>query len=285
MGMSDWVAIAKRIAKDHDTMDGFVVLHGTDTMAYTASALSFLLEGLQKTVVITGSQIPLSMSRNDAVDNLMGAVTIAGQFVIPEVCLYFHKHLYRGNRCRKVNATGFDAFRSGNCPVLGRVGIDIEIMWDLVHPPTRPTLNVHTKLCPHVAAVRLFPGITGRILANFLEAPLKGLVIESYGTGNAPTDRPELMAPLVEASQRGVVVVNTTQCHVGTVTNAYATGRGLAAAGVVGCGDMTPESALAKLAFLLGQGLDPAEVRRLMPLSLRGEVTVKRASRRFHWQG
>jgi lysophospholipase len=247
MGVADWVRIARDVERHHDAYDAFVVLHGTDTMAYTASALSFMLEGLRKTVILTGSQIPLAQLRNDAADNLLGALTIAGHFEVPEVGLYFRNKLLRGNRAQKVDAAGFDAFESGNYPPLARVGTDIVVDWDHVRPPSGRPLRVRAITNRNVAALRLFPGITADTLANFLRPPLEGLVIETYGSGNAPDRRADFLAALGAGAARGVVVVNCTQCHRGTVTTAYAAGAALAAVGVIGGADMTPEAALTKL--------------------------------------
>jgi 60kDa lysophospholipase len=278
MGLSDWARIAQDIADAYDDYDAFVVLHGTDTMAYTASALSFMLENLGKSVILTGSQIPLALLRNDAVDNLLGALILAGHYAIPEVCLYFRNKLLRGNRAQKVDALGFDAFGSGNYPPLVDVGTDIRVRWPLVRqaPAKRAKkLRVRTAMDPHVAALRLFPGITTDILQNFLRPPLRGLVLETYGTGNAPDRRADFLAVLAEATARGVVVVSCTQCHTGRVSYDYAAGKALAEAGVIGGADMTPEAALTKLCHLLGAGLTPAQTRRAMVKDLRGELTPR----------
>lgn len=274
MDMDDWVRIAKDVGARYDAFDAFVVLHGTDTMAYTASALSFLLEDLGKPVVLTGSQIPLERLRTDAVGNLLGALLLAGGYAIPEVSLYFHDTLLRGNRAQKVDATGFDAFRSGNYPPLAEVGTDIKVRWRAVRPKPTTPLRVHEAMDPNVASLRLFPGITRDIVENFLRPPIKGVVLETYGTGNAPDQRDDFLRALRDASDRGVVVVNCTQCLHGAVTREYAAGTALADAGVVGGADMTAEAALAKLSFLLGQGLAPDEVRARIPEDLRGELTA-----------
>lgn len=282
MGVEDWVAIAREIEASYDDYDAFVVLHGTDTMAYTASALSFMLAGLQKTVVLTGSQIPLVENRNDAVDNLLGALTIAGHYDLPEVGLYFHHALMRGNRTRKMDASGLDAFQSNNIPPLVRVGIGIEVAWHLVRRMPRAGLRVREITERNVAALRIFPGMTGEILRNFLQEPLRGLVIETYGTGNMPDTRRDLLDALREAHDRGVVIVNCTQCPRGLVTADYAAGRALREVGVVGGADMTPEAALTKLAYLLSQPeLTPVEVEQWMQTDLRGEMTLRPAAPRF----
>ena len=284
MGMDDWARIADDIRGRYDDYDAFVVLHGTDTMAYTASALSFMLENLSKTVILTGSQIPLSQLRNDAVDNLLGALTLAGHYEIPEVCLYFRSKLFRGNRTQKQDASGLDAFQSGNFPPLANVGTDIDVRWDLVRTPPRAPLRVRTAMDPNVAALRLFPGITSEILANFLRPPLRGLVLETYGTGNAPDRREDFLSALRDATARGVVVVSCTQCHTGTVNTSYAAGAALAEVGVVGGADMTPEAALTKLCYLLGGGATAEEARREMAEDMRGELTIARTQTRFSFR-
>lgn len=273
LDLSHWARFAADIGEHYDDYDAFVIVHGTDTMAYTASALAFLLEGLAKPVILTGAQIPLEQLRNDAADNLLGALGIGGHYAIPEVGLYFHHRLYRGCRVTKVDASGLDAFASPNLPPLVDVAIDIKIRWHLVRSPSVDGLKVHTKLNPHVAALRLYPGMTRAILENFLRPPLEGLVLETFGTGNAPDRVDDLLAPLRDAADRGVVIVNVTQCGRGRVQPNYAAGRALVDAGVVGGADMTAEAALAKLAFLLGAGHSPEAVRALMGRSLRGELT------------
>lgn len=282
MGMQDWARIAEDIGRAYDAYDAFVILHGTDTMAYSASALSFMLEDLAKTVILTGSQIPLTTARTDALDNLLGALTIAGQFEIPEVCLYFAHKLLRGNRAQKQDASGFDAFWSGNFPPLVEVGIDIVAAWDRIRRPGDGPLRVQTAMNPNVAALRLFPGITADTLSNFLRPPLEGVVLETYGSGNAPDRRRDLLDALAEATARGVVLVNCTQCHKGVVSGTYAAGKALAEVGVVSGADLTPEAALTKLSYLLAKGLSPAEVRARMQEDLRGELTVGGERRYSH---
>lgn len=275
MTPADWLKIANDISDRHSEFDGFVVLHGTDTMAYTASALPFMLQGLQKPVVITGAQIPLCSIRNDARENLITALLIAANFKIPEVCLCFGDKLLRGNRAIKVDADSLDAFESPNFPPLGTVGIEIKINWDLVLPPskTRKTIKVTALNESRVAGLRLFPGISVDIVKNFLQPPMRGLILETYGVGNAPEDR-DLVATLKGANDRGVIIVNCTQCLKGTVNmEDYATGTSLAKAGVISGFDMTPEAALAKLSFLLSQKLSITKIKKLMQTDLRGELT------------
>ncbi len=275
MTPEDWLRIANDISKRHNAYDGFVVLHGTDTMAYTASALPFMLQGLQKPVVITGAQIPLCKVRNDARENLITALLIAANFKIPEVCLCFGNKLLRGNRAVKIDSDSLDAFESPNFPPLGTVGIEIKIRWDLVLPPpkTRKTIKVAALSESRVAGLRLFPGISVDIVKNFLQPPIRGLILETYGSGNAPENR-ELIAALKSANDHGVIIVNCTQCMKGTVNmEGYATGISLAKAGVISGFDMTPEAALAKLSFLLNQKLSVAKIKKMMQTDLCGELT------------
>ena len=275
LGRADWVRFANDIGKYYDEYDAFVIVHGTDTMAYTASALAFMLENLAKPVILTGAQIPLEQLRNDAADNLLGALGVAGHYGLPEVGLYFHHRLYRGCRVTKVDAMGLDAFSSPNLSPLVDVAIDVSVRWDVVLPPPEKPLVVRANLNPNVAALRLYPGITRAILENVLRPPLEGLVIESFGAGNAPNapDREDLLGALREATDRGIVIVNVTQCLKGRVMPSYASGRALLDAGVVPGADMTVEAALTKLSWLLGLGLETETVRTLASRSLRGELT------------
>jgi L-asparaginase len=290
MTPAEWVKIARDVASNYDRYDGFVVLHGTDTMAYTASALPFLLGGLRKPVIITGSQIPLCEIRNDARENLITSLMLAASYAIPEVCLYFGGKLLRGCRSTKVSADGFAAFDSPNFPPLGNVGIDIDVNWDLVRA-ARGTkrISVPELTRPVVSALRLFPGISPELVRNVLRPPLQGLVLEAYGVGNGPDQDEAFIAALSEATARGVVIVDCTQCLEGTVDlHEYATGSALARAGVLSGFDMTAEAALAKLYYLFGRRYSPERVKADMGKDLRGELTPLEcgdASHRFASRG
>ena len=282
MDVHHWVRLAKDIKRNYSRYDGFLILHGTDTMAYTASALSLMLVNLGKSVVLTGSQIPLSEVRNDAESNLLGALTIAGHLDIPEVTVYFNHQLLRGNRIQKVDASSLGAFESGNLPPLAQVGVDIDVAWHLVRPmPTRP-LKLRTIKEQNVACLRLFPGITAAFLENFFQAPLRGAVLLTYGAGNIPDNRPDLLAALESATQRGIIIVNCTQCFRGSVSESYVAGSVLRSLGVVSGHDMTPEAALTKLAYLLSQSdLDPSQLKHFLQKNIRGELSGPTRNMRF----
>lgn len=277
MTPANWYQIAQDIAAHYDDYDGFVVLHGTDTMAYTASALPFMLEGLAKPVVVTGSQIPLCELRSDGRANLINSLLVAGGYDLPEVCLCFGDKLLRGCRSQKVEADGLSAFNSPNFPPLGRFGIDIDLAHDLILPPQAGPLTVQPIVNPPVAVLRLFPGITADLLRTLLQPPLRGLVLETYGVGNGPERDPEFLSALDEAIQRGIVIVACTQCVRGSVDlSAYRTGSALAHVGVVSGGDMTTEAALAKMFYLFARGYPPETIRHQMQIDLRGELTLHR---------
>jgi lysophospholipase len=273
LDLSHWARFADDLAKHEPSYDAFVLLHGTDTMAFTASALSFALEGQKKSVVITGSQIPLHALRSDGLDNVLGALRVATEAPIPEVTLFFRDRLYRGNRSTKHDAVGLDAFTSPNMAPLAEIGVDLALRRDLVLSPDARPFRAGTRLSPHVAALRLYPGITRDILANFVREPLRGLVLETYGSGNAPDTRKDLLDVLSAAIERGLVVLNVTQCLRGTVSGAYAAGRALADVGVIPGADLTPEAALTKLAYVLGQELDRASTAQMLRTPLRGEMS------------
>jgi len=277
MTPDDWVRIARVITSRYAEFDGFVVVHGTDTLAYTASALSFLLPGLGKPVVLTGSQLSLTDPRSDGREHLVTSILLAGTTRIAEVCIYFAQRLLRGNRAQKVHNDRFAAFDSGNFPALAHAGTVIDVRQALVMEPGRGLAQVELPRRPEVAALRIFPGIQARIIDKVVEAPLEGLVLETYGAGNAPARDTGLLDALERATQRGVVIVNCSQCHGGRVRQGlYQTSSALARVGVVSGHDMTPEAALTKLYCLLASGLDAATVRMQMEQDLAGELTVPR---------
>ncbi len=273
MTPEDWQHIANDIQQNYDLYDGFVILHGTDTMAFTASALSFMLENLAKPVIVTGSQIPLAELRSDGQTNLLNALYLAANHPVNEVSLFFNNKLFRGNRTTKAHADGFDAFASPNLSVLLEAGIHIRRMASVVSPINNGSLIVHSITPQPIGVVTIYPGISGAVVRNFLLQPVKALILRSYGVGNAP-QKAELLDELKNASERGIVVVNLTQCISGRVNmGGYATGNALAHAGVISGFDMTVEAALTKLHFLLSQSLSPEDIRRLMQQNLRGELT------------
>ncbi|XP_037097625.1 60 kDa lysophospholipase isoform X2 [Syngnathus acus] len=283
MTTDDWVRIGKDIEKNYENYDGFVILHGTDTMAYTASALSFMCEHLGKPIVLTGSQVPIYEMRNDGRDNLLGALLIAGQFVIPEVCLYFYNKLYRGNRVTKVDAGSFNAFTSPNLAPLATAEVDIAINWDTVwRANTTVKFQVSTELNRNVGLLRLFPGITAATVRAFLQPPMEGVVLETYGSGNGPDNRPDLLEELKKATDFGVIIINCTQCLRGTVSTSYATGKVLTDAGLITGFDMTPEAALSKLSYVLAKtDLSLDAKKKMMGQNLRGEMTADLAGAKF----
>jgi len=278
MTPTDWVRIAHVIAGQYTGYDGFLVLHGTDTMAFTAAAISFMLEGLDKPVVLTGSQIPLEETRNDAQGNLLTSLLLLGRYHdrLPGVYLYFANTLFRGNRATKVQAEALAAFASPNFPPVGRAGVSLTIDWDLVLPPAGHAGGVVVVEVGEatIAAFRLFPGLKSAYLDSILSPPVQGVVLECYGAGNAPERNQPFMEALAAATRRGVVIVDVPQPLYGTADlGLYATGRALLEVGVVSGYDMTAEAALAKLFYLFGQGHPPEEVRRLVQRNLRGELT------------
>lgn len=279
---SDWCAIAEVVRSNYEQYDGFVILHGTDTMSYTASALSFMLENLAKPVVFTGSQIPIGLLRTDGRENLITAIEVAGardgdRPMVPEVSLLFHSCLYRGNRTRKASAEELDAFRSPNFPPLADVGVKIAYNRANIAPAgVVEPLRIATMMSEGVAIIKLFPGIGEYTLRAILSVEgLRGVVLETYGAGNAPTAE-WFLRLMRETVERGVLVLNVTQCDNGSVEmQLYETGLRLQKAGVLSAYDMTTEAAITKLMYVLGQDLSLEESVELMKRPLRGEFTLK----------
>ncbi|KAK5072719.1 hypothetical protein LTS08_004842 [Lithohypha guttulata] len=286
-----WAQIAKTIWRNYTSFDGFVVLHGTDSLAYTASALSFMFANLGKPIILTGSQVPFSERKNDALENLLDSLDIAGHFIIPEVCLCFNSTLFRGNRTTKISASSFEAFASPNLSPLATItAMDTHVKWDLVTRPTAlAALELQTNLdTAHVACMKIFPGITPAMVEAVLKTEhLRGLVLETFGAGNAPSgDDNALVKVVAEAINRGIVIVNVTQCLTGSVSAIYAPGMVLGRAGVVAGNDMTSEAALTKLAYLLARpAANPWKVAREMAISLRGEMSMNHATIFSHPDG
>jgi L-asparaginase len=282
----DWVRIARAILdRDHE-FDGFVVLHGTDTMVYTASALSFLLPGLRKPVIVTGSQLSLEHVRSDGREHIITALIMAGTLPIPEVCIYFASRLLRGNRTQKIHNSDFVAFGSGNLPPLATVGVGITVNEHLVRKPGEGLpASVELVREPHVTTLRVFPGIGRAVVESLLHAPVEALVLETYGAGTVPADA-DLIDPICAATSREppTIVVNCSQCHGGIVRqDEYRGGRRLTSAGVTSGKDMTPEAALTKLYCLLGTGVPNARVRALVGTDIAGELDPRAASREDEW--
>ena len=280
MRPEDWIRIARIIGDRYDKHDGFVVMHGSDTMAYTASALSYLLEGLTKPVILTGSQLPLNTIRTDGKENLLTAIEVAaakenGKPIVPEVAVYFEYRLYRGNRTVKVHAERFEAFRSPNWPVLAEAGVHIRYDKQAILPARTGPLKVHAAMDDRIGVIRLFPGIRAEWLQHALATPdLRAVVLTTFGSGNGPTDQPFLNA-LREARERGIVLVNATQCVGGRVEQGrYQTSKAFVDMGVLSAHDMTVEAAITKLMFLFGQGLSPGLVRDRFAVPLCGEINA-----------
>lgn len=279
----NWVKMASVIVDNYQRYDGFVVLHGTDTMSYSASALSFMLENLGKPVVFTGSQLPVGVLRSDAKENLLTAIEIAaaqdvkGKPMVPEVTIFFEDSLFRANRTTKKNAEHFEAFDSYNYPSLAKVGVHIQYRTNLIrYPDSNTPLFTHLYICTDVVILKLFPGINETVVRAVLNTPgLRGVVLETYGSGNAPSAQ-WLYQALKEATDKGIIIVNKTQCSMGSVDmGQYEVARNLLKAGVLSGYDITTEALLTKMMNLLGELKDNTEkVKQLLSRPLCGEMTI-----------
>lgn len=275
-----WVKIANTIRKHYNEFDGFVILHGTDTMAYTASALSYMFENLDKCIILTGSQLPIGTIRTDGKENLITSVEIAAtkngdKSAVPEVCIYFDFKLFRGNRTVKRDSEQFSAFHSVNYPELAVAGVDIRFNSEFIYrPENKGILKINTRFDDNVVILKMFPGINQKVFNSILNIQgLRGVVLETFGSGNVPTS-PWLIGCIKKAIRNGIIVLNITQCEGGRVMmGQYETSMELLNAGVVSGKDMTSEAAITKLMFLLGQGLKNEEIKLYLNKSLRGEIS------------
>lgn len=275
-----WLKIAQTIYDNYEENDGFVILHGSDTMAYTASALSFMLENLSKPVILTGSQLPIGELRTDAKENLLTAIEIAtteinGKPAVPEVAIYFEYDLYRGNRSTKSSAEDFEAFTSPNYPVLAQAGVSLRFNQNEIYKPNQKPLKLNQYLDQNIATIKLYPGITEQFIFSVINTPgLRAIVLETFGAGNASTEI-WFINLLLEAIKKDIIILNISQCEGGAVDQAkYETGSTLNSIGVISGGDMTFEAATTKLMYLLGTELSNEDIKSWLQRSLRGEITV-----------
>jgi len=275
MQPAHWQLIADDIAKNYDEYDGFLILHGTDTMAYTASALSFMLSNLAKPVILTGAQVALIETHTDARENLIMAILMAANPNIHEVCIYFNNLLLRGNRSSKINAFSFAAFGSPNFPALAKVGIAIKYRKELLLPKPSTSLNVQQINTISIAQFVLFPGMDLHNLEQIILQKPRAIILHTYGVGNAPTSDPKLLALLTHAKTLNILIINHTQCHKGSVAmHSYATGYALSEHGVISAYDMTIEAITTKLMVLFSQYQETSQVAALFEKNMCGEVTI-----------
>jgi len=273
MTLEMWKRIGRTIRNNYEDYDSFIIIHGTDTMVYTASILSFMLENLNKPVILTGAHIPLSEMRNDAHTNLVDALTIAAFYKIPEVCILFGSELFRGNRTIKTDNVHFTAFESPNFQPLAELGVNIKVNWEFVSKESEDNFCYFDDLNSNIGIVKIFPMIDDEQFETFFKPPIEAVIIETYGAGNIPLNRPKLIEIIKEASERGVILLNVSQCRKGVVSTSYETGKLLENLGVIFAGDITLECALAKLSYLLGKKYDRKTLFKMIKTNLRGELT------------
>lgn len=280
MQPSDWIKIATTIEKNYEKHDGFVVLHGSDTMSFTASALSFMLENLSKPVILTGSQLPIGTIRTDGKENLITAIEIAaakqkGKTIVPEVCIYFEYQLYRGNRTHKYNAEHFQAFNSPNYPVLAEAGVHLKYNQSAIKKLPSKKLTVHKKLNENISILKMFPGISKNAVEAIVNTKnIKAIILETFGSGNTTTQK-WFVDALKKAIDKNITILNVTQCNAGAVEQGkYATSAALKKIGVIGGADITTEAAVTKLMFVLAKTQKPTEIKKLLTTNLRGEITT-----------
>ncbi|MCF6180410.1 asparaginase [Lutibacter sp.] len=281
MNPKSWVLIAGIIEENYENYDGFVVLHGSDTMSYTSSAISFMFENLAKPVIFTGSQLPIGDLRTDAKENLITSIEIAsaqenGLPIISEVCLYFEYKLYRANRTTKINAENFEAFTSPNFQPLAISGVHLNFNKSIIYKPKlRKELKVRKKLNNNIVILKVFPGINKKVVESILNIPdIEGVILETYGSGNASTES-WFINLLKKGIQKGIHIINVTQCESGNVImGQYETSIALKEIGIISGNDITTESALAKLMYLLGENISKKEFKSVFETSLRGEISI-----------
>ncbi len=280
MNPQNWIKIAEVIEDYYDDYDGFVILHGSDTMAYTASALSFMFENLGKPVILTGSQLPVGIIRTDGKENVITSIEIAaaqkdGKPIVPEVCIYFENELYRGNRTHKYNTEHFEAFRSVNYPPLAEAGVSIKYNHTAIQKANDQEFRVFKNFDNNIAIIKLFPGIQEKVIKSIINTEgLEGIVLETFGSGNAPTVQ-WFVDCLKEAVEKGIIIYNVTQCRGGAVKmGKYQTSLGLEEMGVVSGSDITTEAAVGKIMYLLGNKHPKNRLKKYLKTSLRGELTA-----------